>query len=183
MILSVFKYKKSAPGGFLQNMFWTNFYSLLTAPGVVVHELAHAFFCLFFGVRIHKISLFRFDKVAGYVIHDEAQGFFANFFICFGPLVINSALAMRLFLEVAPELDWKIILYLWLGIALALHAIPSTGDARSLLQSANRNFFRNPLVIIFYPLVLVLYILNWLKRFYLSGAFAALLFYLAKTYL
>jgi hypothetical protein len=163
-------------------MFFNYFYSILTAPGVMVHELAHAFFCLLTGVRIRKISLFRFDKVAGYVIHDEPTGFFSSFLISFGPLIINSYLAMWLFTKVVSPLSWLDILFFWLGAAIALHAIPSTGDAQSLLKNANRNIWRHPLKILFYPLVLILYILNLLKRIYFDIVYVAALYYIAWHY-
>jgi hypothetical protein len=167
-------------------MFWIRAFEILTAPGVVVHELAHAFFCVIFGVRIRKMSLFRFDRVAGYVIHDEPHGFFSNLFICFGPLIINSGLAIWLFRLSSQNIDSNILISIacfWLAIALGLHAIPSTGDAKSLFQCANHNIWRNPLVILFYPLALALYILNLLKRIYLSPIFVALLFYISTKYL
>jgi len=130
-------------------MFFDYFYSILTAPGVMVHELAHAFFCVISGVRIRRISLFRFDRVAGYVLHDEPKGFFSSFLISFGPLIINSYLAMWLFAKIAAPYGWLDLLLLWLGFAVAMHAIPSTGDAQSLLKNANRNILRHPLKILF----------------------------------
>ena len=169
-------------------MFLDYFYSLLTAPGVMVHELAHAFFCLVSGVKIYKINLFRFGQVAGYVVHEEPRGFLASLLITFGPLIINSYLALYLFTFVngpynlASFLNWHFILFLWIGIAVGLHAIPSTGDAQSLLKNANRHILRNPLKIIFYPLVLILYILNLLKRLYIDIIFVAVLFYISRHY-
>jgi len=152
------------------------------APGIMVHELAHAFFCIFFGVKIHRINLLRFDTVAGYVIHDEPRRFLPSFFISFGPLIINSALSIYLFSKIVWDYDFYVLIYLWLGIVLGLQAIPSTGDARALLNNANHNIWRNPLVIIFYPLVLVLYILNWLKYIKIDFIFVVVLFYLARKY-
>jgi hypothetical protein len=99
-----------------------------------------------------------------------------------GPLIINSALAIWLFTKVTAAYDWHVVLYLWLGIVLGLQAIPSTGDAKSLFDNANHNIWRNPLVILFYPLVLVLYILNFLKYFYIDIIFVGFLFYIAKKY-
>ncbi len=60
-------------------MFLIYFLMILGAPGVMVHELAHAFFCLFFGIRIYKINLFQFKQVAGYVTHSEPKSFIASF--------------------------------------------------------------------------------------------------------
>ncbi len=164
-------------------MFWSYFKFFLSAPGIIVHELAHAFFCVLFGVRIHRINLLRYNEVAGFVIHDEPRRFLPAFFISFGPFIINSALAMWLFTKVSLVWDFQVILCFWLGFALALQAIPSTGDAKSLFNNANHNFFHNPLVIIFYPLVLLLYILNFLKYIFIDIIYAAALFYIAQVYL
>ena len=157
-------------------------YALLTAPGVIVHELAHAFFCLLGGVKIYKINLFRFQKVAGFVVHEEPKDFMSSWLISFGPLIINSYLAMFFFAQVRPIYNLWDLLFMYLGVAIALQAIPSTGDAESLLLMANRNFWKNPLIILLYPLVLVLYVLNLLKRFYFDWAYVIFLFYIGHTY-
>lgn len=158
------------------------FYAILTAPGIIVHELAHALFCVLSGVKIYKINLFRFQKVAGYVIHEEPKTFMSSWLISFGPLIVNSYLAMFFFAQIRPIYNLWDLLFLYLGIAIALQAIPSTGDAESLLQMANRNFWKNPLIILLYPLVLVLYLLNLLKRFYFDWAYVIFLFYIGHTY-
>ncbi|MEI7620718.1 MAG: hypothetical protein WCJ57_04090 [Candidatus Falkowbacteria bacterium] len=158
------------------------FYAILTAPGVVVHELAHALFCLLGGVRIYKINLFQFKKVAGFVVHEEPKGFMSSWLISFGPLIVNSYLAMFFFAQIRPIYNLWDLLFAYLGVTIALQAIPSTGDAESLLTMANRNFWKNPLVILLYPLVLILYLLNLLKRFYFDWAYTIFLIYIGHTY-
>lgn len=167
-------------------MFFNYLFMILGAPGVIVHELAHAFFCLIYGIKIYKINLFRFKRVAGYVTHSEPKSFLASFFISFGPLLVNSGLAIYLFTKIIPPYSLANpynLLWLYLGIVIGFQAIPSTGDAESLLQNANRNIFKNPLKILLYPLILVLYILNLLKRIYFNFIFVAFLFYLAKFWI
>jgi hypothetical protein len=155
---------------------------LISAPGVIVHELAHALFCLLSGVKIRRITLFRFQEVAGMVVHDEPKGFFSSFFISFGPLIVNSYLAMFFLAQISAPYRWLDILWLYLGLVIALQAIPSTGDAKSLKIMARRNFWKNPLVLLLYPLVLVLLLLNFLKRWYFDWLYAFFLLYIAQVY-
>ena len=96
-------------------MTWQHLRFILIAPGVVVHELAHAFFCLLFGVKVYKISLLRYDRVAGFVLHDEPRRFFPALFISLGPLIINSLLALWLFSLVDWTFSASSFLFLWLG--------------------------------------------------------------------
>lgn len=156
---------------------------LVGAPGVIIHELAHAFFCLIFGIKIYKINLFRFNRISGYVTHSEPRSFFASFFISFGPLLVNSGLAVYFFTKIISPYNLLDLLWIYLGITIGLQAIPSTGDAESLLQNANHNILRNPLKLLLYPLILAIYILNLLKRIYFNIAFVAFLFYLAKYWI
>jgi hypothetical protein len=80
----------------------------LTFPGVILHELGHAFFCLIFGHRIIAISLFRpaGDGVLGYVKHSWNRASIyqtsGNFFIGTGPIWFGSALIVIL-LTLLPE--------------------------------------------------------------------------------
>lgn len=150
----------------------------------MVHELAHALFCLLAGVRIHRVKLFQFGPVAGYVVHDEPQKFHQALLISLGPLIINSFLALILFSQlVAPYDRWTVYVFGWLGVAIGLHAIPSNGDARTLLTLANRRVWRNPLVVLGYPFVLMIYILNILKRLHIDAIFVGALFWLGRFFL
>lgn len=160
-------------------------YSLLTAPGVAVHELGHLFFCLLAGVKIYKVKLFQFDKkTAGFVTHEEPRYFFQAILISFGPLLLNTLLTLFLFAKVTPPYaEWHRLVYVWLGIAIGLHAIPSTGDAKSLLQTTNGRVLHNPLILIGYPFILLLYILNLLKRIHFDFVYVAILFWLGRFYL
>ena len=166
-----------------RNMFYY-LYALITMPGVVLHELGHAFFCVFSGIKVHEVKLFRFGNPAGYVVHDEPTKFLPGLLISLGPLLINSLLALLCFSQVkAPYLAVRPALFLWLGLALGLHAIPSTGDAKAIFNLANHRFWRNPLVIISYPFILLLYILNLLKRLHIDIVYVAVLFWLGNIYL
>lgn len=165
--------------------FFFYLYAIITAPGVVAHELSHAFFCVFAGVKIHRINLFRFGRTAGFVVHDEPNKMLPAFLISFGPLLINSLLALLLFSQITKlgYEDWRAFACLWLGVALGLHSIPSTGDARSLMLMTNRRVWRNPFALVVYPFVLLLYILNWLKRLHIDIIYVALLLWLGAMYL
>lgn len=165
-------------------MAWYYFYSLFTAPGVMVHEFGHLVFCLLAGVKIHKIKLFQFGKTAGYVVHDEPHNFYQAVLISFGPLIINSLITLFCFSQVkTPFTSWQPYFYLWLGFAIGMHAIPSTGDAKSLLQTTNSRVWRNPLILVGYPFVIILYFLNLLKRIHFDFVLVAALFWLGRFYL
>ena len=159
-------------------------YSLFTAPVVVVHELAHALFCLFAGVKIHRIKLFGFGQTAGYVIHEEPTKFYQSFLISIGPLLLNSFLAALCFSQFKVVYTaWQPWVWLWLGFAVGMHAIPSSQDAKALFQAANHRFWHNPFVIVGYPFILALYILYLLKKFHIDFLYVVLLFWLGNVFL
>ena len=70
---------------------------LLACPGVVCHEIAHAFFCLLFGHKITKMRLFEVNLSSGslgYVNHSynpfSSYQQIGNFFIGMAPLICGS---------------------------------------------------------------------------------------------
>lgn len=165
-------------------MFFYYFYNSLTAPGVMMHELAHAFFCLTAGVKVRRIRLFQFGRVAGYVVHDEPTKFYQGFLVSFGPLIINSIFTLFAASQWQdPGKNWQPWVWAWVGVAAGLHSIPSTEDAHSLLSLANVRIRKNPLVILGYPFILFLYILNLLKRLHIDWVYTIVLFWLGAMYL
>jgi len=112
--------------------------SLLTFPGVIIHELGHLLFCRLFGISVAKVCLFRFGNPAGYVLHGEPDNAVQHLFVTFGPFFANTVLGAAIaapvtipLRDIHPLLPWQYVL-LWLGISIAMHAFPSTGDAASL---------------------------------------------------
>ncbi len=83
----------------------------ITAPGIIMHEFAHAAMCILFRHRIHELKPFAPDRrtgVLGYVTHSASPGTLYQkagyMFIAIGPLVAGAAilfLCMKLFLPQA----------------------------------------------------------------------------------
>jgi hypothetical protein len=76
-----------------QRLIKNSFLDWFCAPGIIVHELGHAFFCVVFGHRIMRMNLFRpgsHDGTLGYVKHAFDPGSLyqriGNFFIGTGPI-------------------------------------------------------------------------------------------------
>src|SRR5438132_94908 len=93
--------------------------SILTFPGVIVHEMAHRIFCDLCGVPVYKACYFRVGNPAGYVLHAPVSDLRSSFFISVGPIMVNTLLSMFLgyfvavplfILEAQPTL---VQLFLW----------------------------------------------------------------------
>jgi hypothetical protein len=117
--------------------------ALVTFPGVIVHELAHQLFCRWFRVPVLEVCYFRIGDPAGFVTHEPPTNVYHSLFISIGPFLINTMLgALTAFPAALPvikfgEGDLLDYLLIWLGVSIAMHAIPSTGDAKSLWHSMN----------------------------------------------
>ena len=81
-----------------QRVIKSNLLDWFGAPGIIVHELGHAFFCIIFGHRITSIALFkinRHDGTLGYVEHSyDPNNLYqrvGNFFIGTGPIWFGTA--------------------------------------------------------------------------------------------
>jgi hypothetical protein len=150
--------------------------ALLTFPGIMVHELAHLACCRVFGVPVHKVCLFRLGNPAGYVIHEKPRSVYQSLVIAVGPFLFNTILAAIVAAPGAPSvlrLRAQPVQYLlvWLGIAIGMHAFPSTGDAKAMwsaMWSEGSPFFAK---IVGTPLVILIYVgalgsVVWLDAIY-----------------
>ena len=144
--------------------------AVLTFPGVIVHEAAHAFFCRVFKIPILEVKYFRFGNPAGYVIHAEAEEIKAQFFITMGPFIINSILCV-VFCSTAFLPVWVLNandpvawFFYWLGLSIGMHAFPSTQDLKGLWRCAPQQARAlNPWALLSLPLIVILYPLNFLR--------------------
>ncbi len=142
----------------------------VTFPGVVVHEAAHQFFCRVFRVSILDVCYFRFGNPAGYVIHERTADFRTAFFISLGPFFVNTLLCM-VFCSAAFVPVWELgvsdpvaYFFYWLGLSIGMHAFPSTGDLSNLWELTPAEAKKlNPLALISFPIIGILYVLNFLR--------------------
>ena len=157
--------------------------SVITFPGVIVHELAHQLFCRWLRVPVFEVCYFRVGNPVGYVLHEPAQKSYQQVLISVGPFILNTVLAfliafpaaLQFKLDDANLLDY---LLLYLGISIGMHAFPSTGDANSLWQAVMHSGKSSVVAkILVAPVVGLIYLgalgsIFWLDAIY--GAFIAL---------
>ena len=138
--------------------------SLATFPGVIVHELAHQLFCRWYKVPVFKVVYFQMDNPVGYVLHEQPREKWHSIMISVGPFIVNSIVGAIIALPAvipvfelndAGPLD---ILLIYLGVAIAMHAFPSTGDAQAILQSIREKDTKPLIKIVGYPIVGLIYL-------------------------
>jgi len=142
--------------------------TVLTFPGVIVHEAGHLFFCRLFGLQVYNVCFFQFKNPAGYVVHENTDNFTAQFFVSMGPFFSNTLLCV-VFCTAAflPVWELKIFdpfayFFYWLGISIGMHAFPSTTDLTHLWAVAPGLAKKgNLLAILSLPLAGILVILNY----------------------
>ena len=152
--------------------------SILTFPGVIIHELGHKIFCELLGVKVHKVCYFRFKSPVGYVIHEKPQKFSQSFFITIGPFIINTFFALLIFV-IGKFTNFGI--FAWLGISIGMHAFPSSGDAKMLWKESNSHIKNNFLAILGYPFAILIWIASilsviWFDLIYAAGLFCLVMY-------
>jgi hypothetical protein len=154
--------------------------ALLTFPGVIVHEIGHQLFCRLFRVAVLDVCYFRFGNPAGYVVHETPRIAWEHVLIGMGPFfvytVVGDIIALPgaipvLDLGSGTVLDFCLV---WLGVSIAMHAFPSTGDARSMWQAVHAPEASLRVRMIGVPLVGLIYLgsigsIFWLDALYGFG--------------
>jgi hypothetical protein len=138
--------------------------SLITFPGVIVHELAHQLFCRLYKVPVFKVVYFQMSNPVGYVLHEAPREKWKSIMISVGPFFVNTILGALIALPAAipvfklsngGPLDYLLI---YLGVSVAMHAFPSTGDASAILHSIRDRDTNIWVKIIGYPVVGLIYL-------------------------
>jgi hypothetical protein len=137
--------------------------TLLTFPGVIVHELAHQLFCRYYKVPVFKVVYFQMGNPAGYVLHEAVRNKAQGIMISIGPFIINTVIGALISLPAAlpifkfhtgKPLDYVLI---YLGVSIAMHAFPSRGDANVIWNSIKEAGTPLWVKIIGYPVVGLIY--------------------------
>jgi hypothetical protein len=165
--------------------------SLVTFPGVIVHELAHQLFCRWARVAVFEVKYFQLKNPVGYVIHELTNNPKKNLLIGVGPFIINSLLGALIAMpaviaivkfEAGSFFDYLIM---WIGISIAMHAFPSTGDAKNIWASVTAKETPLGVKIIGVPVVGLIYLgavgsVFWLDFIYGVAISGAIPFFMIK---
>ncbi len=153
-----------------------NIVSLITFPGVILHEWSHKFICERVAIPVHKVCYFRLGNPVGYVIHGDVESFSKMFLITMAPFVINTTLAVVIFslAFIMPSRNTLYFALCWLGISLAMHSLPSTDDFNNLLQNARQQWRHNFAALLALPVVWLLKLLRFRDTIWL-GLFHAVI--------
>jgi Putative zincin peptidase len=131
-------------------------------------------FAVGLGYRCLTSVIFGSDP-AGFVIHEPAPKSYHSVLISVGPFLVNTVIgAIVSFPAALPVIkfgsgDLLDVFLIWLGVSIAMHAIPSTGDAKSMWQSVKGVSAVTRLLVM--PIVGIIYLatigrLFWLDLFY-----------------
>lgn len=149
----------------------------LTFPGVIIHEFAHLLFCRIYKIPVFKVVYFQLENPAGYVLHETPLNKWHSVMISIGPFIVNTVLGAIIALPAAlpifkfgtgEPLDYVLI---YLGVSIAMHAFPSTGDANAIWQTLNEKETPLWIKIIGYPLVGLIYLGSIGSFFWLDLAY------------
>lgn len=133
--------------------------SIITFPGVIVHEIAHQLFCRLFRLAVFEVCYFRVGNPAGYVVHEIPRKTYQQILIGVGPFFVNTVLGAIIAAPAALPvikfgtgnvLDYFLI---WLGVSIVMHSFPSIGDAKSIWSTVKGNETPLPLKIVTVPII------------------------------
>lgn len=142
----------------------------ITFPGVIVHELTHQLLCRFYGIPVFKVVYFQTRNPAGYVLHETPDNKSQSIILQAGPFLVNTILGFIISLPAvftvfglnkSKPLDYFLV---YLGISIAMHAFPCTGDGKANLLKVKAKDIPLTLKVVGYPVASLIYI-NSLKRF------------------
>lgn len=112
----------------------------LTFPGVIIHKLFYQLFCRILSIPVLEVVYFRQGDPPGYVLHETVQGRWKTIIICLGPFLASTILGVVIALPAVTSIfsygnagmeDW---FKLYLGVSMAVHAFPSTGNVNAILK-------------------------------------------------
>jgi len=156
--------------------------ALLTFPGIIVHEIAHRFFCDITETPVYDICYLRVGNPLGYVKHGEVTGLKDLFLISIGPLIVNTMMCMLLtlpfmypvFILGTGAVNPIFSILAWFGFSVGMHAFPSDVDMDNLVREVKTTKQRGVLFYIAAPFAALVGCANylsliWMNLFYAIG--------------
>ena len=145
--------------GMLGRRRYSLLFRLATAPGIVLHELAHRLTCLLAGVPVQSAVYFQLTGPPGYVQHATPSRWSTTAAIALAPLAGNIAVAAVL-------LEYSLAIYTesgvdavvtggllwWVAIAALTHSLPSPTDLGTVWAATTARWYRVPLAVVVGPL-------------------------------
>ena len=134
-------------------------FRLATAPGIVLHELAHRLTCLLAGVPVQAAVYFQLTGPPGYVQHATPSRWSTTALIALAPLAGNVAVAAVL-------IEYSLAIYTgsgidavatgallwWIAVAALIHSLPSSTDLGTVWAATTARWYRLPLAVVVGPL-------------------------------
>ena len=117
--------------------------SMLTFPGVIMHEFIHQLFCRIAGVAVLEVCYFRLSNPAGYIIHESPRNAKQCILIGFGPFIVSTLMGVIIAMpSVIPVIKLSAgtafdFFLIWLGVSIAMHSFPSIQDAKKLWEAVS----------------------------------------------
>jgi len=156
--------------------------SLITFPGIIIHEWSHKKFCNWTGVRVEKVVYYHFSfngGPAGYVIHDEPKNYVQTFWISIGPLVINSLVTIifAIFASMFITSSNMWLFLMWFAVSAGVNAFPSNHDMKNIWEASKNEIKKSGNIIHYlaFILVAIVWIANALRFFWFDFIYALLL--------
>ncbi len=120
--------------------------TIITFPGIIIHEIAHRLFCDKFGLMVYKVKYFLPSNiVSGYVEYEPTTNVIEQYLITIAPFIINTLVCAFFTLPSLLPLDWfgdhleqsegvqlLFIIMAWIGFSSGMHAFPSSTDLEVL---------------------------------------------------
>ena len=133
-------------------------FRLATAPGIVLHELAHRLACLVVGVPVQSVAYFQLTGPPGYVRHATPARWSTTAVIALAPLATNvtvAAVLVEFSLAIYTATGISAVaaggLLWWVAIAAVVHSLPSTTDLSTVWAATTARWYRLPLAVVVGP--------------------------------
>ncbi len=149
--------------------------SIVTFPGVIVHEWGHKKFCEWLGVPVYKVVYFQFGNPAGYVLHGETVNYRQTFWVSTGPLIINSLAAIVIsFFATGIQIEILTFILMWVAISVGMHSFPSDHDMKHILIASKKELKNSGSLLHYlaFPFVGLIYLANVLSILWWDFAYA-----------